>query len=214
VCPRHCRTKVAPDFSTLGGIKGILIATVAGSWDEPIGVALPAWWAVARREHQGRYVRLKQRSGEGSGAGGLESCLRCRRERRAARSAGGGGTWGGSDGVTLRSSLIVPAMIAEAGDRAARRFLDFFAASIENDNTRLAYYRAVLVLRLARAAWPRRARRYRAVPRRRLFEGTAGVGCRRSRHQRAHGLTADGETASGGDPHAVRLARRRPGPCD
>jgi site-specific recombinase XerD len=34
-------------------------------------------------------------------------------------------------------------MIAEAGDRAARRFLDFFAASIENDNTRIAYYRAV-----------------------------------------------------------------------
>ena len=44
---------------------------------------------------------------------------------------------------TLRSSLIVPSMIAEAGDRAVRRFLDFFAASIENDNTRMAYYRAV-----------------------------------------------------------------------
>jgi hypothetical protein len=43
---------------------------------------------------------------------------------------------------TLRSTLVVPAMIAEAGDRAAKRFLDFFAASIENDNTRLAYYRA------------------------------------------------------------------------
>jgi hypothetical protein len=25
-----------------GEIKGIVIATVAGSWDEPIGVALPA----------------------------------------------------------------------------------------------------------------------------------------------------------------------------
>jgi integrase len=44
---------------------------------------------------------------------------------------------------TLRSALIVPAMIADAGDRAARRFLDFFAASIGNDNTRMAYYRAV-----------------------------------------------------------------------
>ena len=44
---------------------------------------------------------------------------------------------------TLTSSLIVPAMVATAGDRAARRFLDFFAASIENDNTRLAYDRAV-----------------------------------------------------------------------
>ena len=43
---------------------------------------------------------------------------------------------------TLQSSLAVPMMIANAGDRAARRFLDFFAASIENDNTRMAYYRA------------------------------------------------------------------------
>jgi integrase len=45
--------------------------------------------------------------------------------------------------ATLRSSLAVPSMIAEAGAaRASRRFLDFFAASIENDNTGLAYYRA------------------------------------------------------------------------
>jgi site-specific recombinase XerD len=43
----------------------------------------------------------------------------------------------------LRSSLAVPAMIAEADDRAAKRFLDFFAAAIENDNTRMAYHRAV-----------------------------------------------------------------------
>jgi site-specific recombinase XerD len=44
---------------------------------------------------------------------------------------------------TLRSALVVPAMIADAGERAAKRFLDFFAASIENDNTRMAYHRAV-----------------------------------------------------------------------
>ena len=43
----------------------------------------------------------------------------------------------------LCSSLVVPAIIANAGDRAARRFLGFFAASIENDNTRMAYHRAV-----------------------------------------------------------------------
>jgi hypothetical protein len=36
---------------------------------------------------------------------------------------------------TLRSSLAVPSIIANAGDRTSRRFLDFFAASIENDNT-------------------------------------------------------------------------------
>jgi site-specific recombinase XerD len=44
--------------------------------------------------------------------------------------------------TTLSSSLVVPGTIANAGERAARRFLGFFAASIENDNTRMAYYRA------------------------------------------------------------------------
>jgi site-specific recombinase XerD len=44
---------------------------------------------------------------------------------------------------SLSCSLVVPAMIANAGDWAARRFIDFFTASIGNDNTRLSYYRAV-----------------------------------------------------------------------
>src|SRR5438309_11653873 len=39
--------------------------------------------------------------------------------------------------------LRSPALRHHLGDRAARRFLGFFAASIENDNTRMAYYRAV-----------------------------------------------------------------------
>ena len=43
----------------------------------------------------------------------------------------------------LRSKLAVPAVIAGAGDHAARRFLEFFAAQIRNRNTRMAYYRAV-----------------------------------------------------------------------
>src|SRR5712672_1323004 len=38
--------------------------------------------------------------------------------------------------------FAVPAAIADAGDHAARRFLEFFAATIRNKNTRLAYYRA------------------------------------------------------------------------
>ena len=42
----------------------------------------------------------------------------------------------------VRSRLAVPAVIAGAGDHAARRFLEFFAATIRNKNTRLAYYRA------------------------------------------------------------------------
>jgi integrase/recombinase XerD len=39
--------------------------------------------------------------------------------------------------------LVVPAAIAGAGDTAVRRFLEFFAATIRNKNTRMAYYRAV-----------------------------------------------------------------------
>ena len=42
----------------------------------------------------------------------------------------------------VRSRLAVPAVIAGAGDHAARRFLEFFAATIRNKNTRMAYYRA------------------------------------------------------------------------
>src|ERR1700726_4789691 len=41
-----------------------------------------------------------------------------------------------------RNALAVPAVIADAGDHAARRFLEFFAATIRNKNTRMAYYRA------------------------------------------------------------------------
>jgi site-specific recombinase XerD len=45
--------------------------------------------------------------------------------------------------LSLRSTLAVPAVIAGAGDHAARRFIEFFAATIRNKNTRMAYYRAV-----------------------------------------------------------------------
>jgi site-specific recombinase XerD len=39
--------------------------------------------------------------------------------------------------------LKLPALIAEAGDRAGRRFVEFFTANIRNPNTRTAYARAV-----------------------------------------------------------------------
>jgi len=39
-------------------------------------------------------------------------------------------------------SWVVPRLVAEAGEHAARRFLEFFAATIRNKNTRLAYVRA------------------------------------------------------------------------
>ncbi|MDQ3332635.1 MAG: tyrosine-type recombinase/integrase [Planctomycetota bacterium] len=45
--------------------------------------------------------------------------------------------------VLLTESLPVPALIANAGDRASQRFLEFFAAQIRNRGTREAYARAV-----------------------------------------------------------------------
>jgi site-specific recombinase XerD len=43
---------------------------------------------------------------------------------------------------SVAASFAVPAVIADAGEHAARRFLEFFAATIRNRNTRMAYYRA------------------------------------------------------------------------
>ena len=43
---------------------------------------------------------------------------------------------------SVAATIAVPAVIVGAGDHAARRFLEFFAAQIRNKNTRMAYYRA------------------------------------------------------------------------
>src|SRR4051794_6902427 len=45
--------------------------------------------------------------------------------------------------IQSRRAPIVPALIGEAGDGAARRFLEFFTANIRNPNTRAAYAQAV-----------------------------------------------------------------------
>jgi len=47
-------------------------------------------------------------------------------------------------GTSLHASHVVPALIAVAvaGDRASRRYLEFFAANIRNPHTRRAYGRA------------------------------------------------------------------------
>jgi integrase/recombinase XerD len=41
------------------------------------------------------------------------------------------------------AETIVPALVADAGEDATRRFLEFFAATIRNRNTRVAYYNAI-----------------------------------------------------------------------
>jgi site-specific recombinase XerD len=47
-------------------------------------------------------------------------------------------------GIARRSGgILLPATIADAGDHAARRFVEFFTATIRNTNTRRAYARAV-----------------------------------------------------------------------
>ncbi len=46
--------------------------------------------------------------------------------------------------VAARDGILAPRVIAAAGDKAARRFLEFFAATIRNKNTRMAYYRAAV----------------------------------------------------------------------
>jgi site-specific recombinase XerD len=43
----------------------------------------------------------------------------------------------------VTAEIVVPTIVADAGDQAARRFLEFFAATIRNKNTRTAYLHAV-----------------------------------------------------------------------
>jgi len=43
----------------------------------------------------------------------------------------------------IATATRLPALIAVAGEQAALRFLEFFAANIRNPNTRRAYGRAV-----------------------------------------------------------------------
>jgi site-specific recombinase XerD len=45
--------------------------------------------------------------------------------------------------TALRSRAAIPAAIAAGGEHAVRRFLEFFGATIRNNNTRKAYLGAV-----------------------------------------------------------------------
>ena len=47
-------------------------------------------------------------------------------------------------GTAQTAGGVIPAIVAGAGERASRRFLEFFAATIRNPNTRAAYHRAVV----------------------------------------------------------------------
>jgi integrase/recombinase XerD len=45
--------------------------------------------------------------------------------------------------LAMAGGPILPAIVADAGEKATRRFIEFFTATIRNDNTRRAYGRAV-----------------------------------------------------------------------
>jgi len=45
--------------------------------------------------------------------------------------------------VTIGHGVLVPTIVADAGERGTRRFLEFFAATTRNRNTRTAYLHAV-----------------------------------------------------------------------
>ena len=44
--------------------------------------------------------------------------------------------------AVIRAQVVVPAIVADAGDLAARRYLEFFGVTIRNRNTRTAYLHA------------------------------------------------------------------------
>jgi hypothetical protein len=44
--------------------------------------------------------------------------------------------------AAVSAHVVIPAIIADAGEHASRRFLEFFAATIRNRNTRTAYLHA------------------------------------------------------------------------
>lgn len=45
--------------------------------------------------------------------------------------------------TSTRSPVTLPAVIADAGDQASKKFIEFFAATIRNKNPRTAYAQAI-----------------------------------------------------------------------
>ena len=91
----------------------------------------------------------------------------------------------------------LPPMIASADDRTAWRFVDFFAVTIRNPNTREAYYRAVSrFMDWCEQRCLHRLAVHQAHPRR---------GVRRA----APAITPIGQAAPLGDQQVLRLARLR-----
>src|SRR3954453_19639007 len=93
---------------------------------------------------------------------------------------------------------VVPALVAVEGERAARRYVEFFTANIRNPNTRAAYARAASAF----FAWcEQRGLTLRAVQ---PVHVAAWI------EQQGGAVSAHRQAATGRRPHAVQLAGRRP----
>jgi hypothetical protein len=96
------------------------------------------------------------------------------------------------------SGPALPALVAAAGPKASRHFVEFFTAKIRNKNTRDAYRRNITAF----LAW---------------FHAEAGVALDMiepmvvaayvEKITQRRIIEADGQAAPGRDPHAVRLDR-------
>jgi hypothetical protein len=101
--------------------------------------------------------------------------------------------------VLASGAVVVPGIVTDAGEHAALRFLEFFAATVRNRNTRAAYM--VAVSRFFTCCEQHRIGRLADI------EPLHVAGLRRD--ARPELREAGSEAASRGDPHAVRLADHR-----
>ena len=91
----------------------------------------------------------------------------------------------------IRAGLdALPFIVRVVGERASRRFIEFFTAAIRNRNTRLAYARGKTVLRLVR-----RPRGLKLV----AFNSETGSATREASDRHGDQLTKFGE------PHHIRV---------
>src|SRR5215831_13455018 len=102
--------------------------------------------------------------------------------------------------VDVPAPHVVPALIADLGDQASWRYVEFFTANIRNPNTRRAYARACYQFFTWCEQRGLTLASIRALRRRELHRAAA-----------EQGLGAIGQTAAGGGADAVRLAGDRPG---
>jgi hypothetical protein len=102
--------------------------------------------------------------------------------------------------VSVYGNVVVPTGIADAGEHAVRRFLEFFAATIRNRNTREAFTGRRARSSPGSSGTISATRGHRADARLLIYRDTAD-----------NRVEADGQAASLGDPHAVDWLGRRPG---